>query len=55
MRSSQNIELINLALGSEVGDKTVFEYDKPNLNSPLPNAQYAVRFGDLQKDTSRGA
>jgi FkbM family methyltransferase len=45
MANAKNIELINLALGSEVGDKTMFEYDESVLNSLIPNAQFAVRFG----------
>lgn len=44
MRNAQNTELVNLALGSEVADKTMFEYDFSQINSLLPNAQPAVRF-----------
>ena len=45
MRNARNVEFVNLALGSEIADKTMFEYDQSGLNSLLPNAQFAVRFG----------
>jgi FkbM family methyltransferase len=45
MRKVRNVELVNLALGSEVAETAMFEYDSSKLNSLLPNAQYAVRFG----------
>jgi FkbM family methyltransferase len=44
MRNVQNTELVNLALGSEIADKTMFEYDFSPINSLLPNSQFAVRF-----------
>ena len=45
MKGVRNVELVNLALGSEIADKVMFEYDNSVLNSLLPNAQFAVRFG----------
>ena len=44
MRNVPNTELANLALGSEIADKTMFEYDLSQINSLLPNSQFAVRF-----------
>jgi FkbM family methyltransferase len=44
MKGIKNVELVNLALGSEIGDKVMFQYDSSDINSLLPNAQYAVRF-----------
>jgi FkbM family methyltransferase len=44
MRNVPNTELVNLALGSEIADKTMFEYDLSPVNSLLPNSQAAVRF-----------
>jgi FkbM family methyltransferase len=35
----------NLALGSETGSRELIEYDETRLNSLIPDAQYAVRFG----------
>ena len=47
-----NVELLNLALGSEVGEKTMFEYaNASRINSLLPDAQFAVLF--LDKDASK--
>ena len=43
-RGVENVELVNLAVGSEIATKTMFEYDMSVLNSLLPNAQFAVRF-----------
>src|SRR5262249_54292355 len=37
-------ELVNVAMGSEVGRTTMYEYEMSVLNSLLPNAQFAVRF-----------
>jgi FkbM family methyltransferase len=45
-----NVELLNLALGAEVGKRAMFEYDSSKINSLLPNAQYTVRF---DKDSTR--
>jgi len=45
-----NVELLNLALGSEVGKRVMFEYDNSVINSLLPDAQYTVRF---DKDANR--
>jgi FkbM family methyltransferase len=42
---ASNVELVNLALGSEGGDKVMFEYNCSLMNSLLPNAQGAVRWG----------
>jgi FkbM family methyltransferase len=39
-----NVELANLALGSEIGAKVMFDYDYSLINSLLPDAQFAVRF-----------
>ena len=39
-----NIELFNLALGSEIGEKTMFEYSNSRINSLRPNAQFVARF-----------
>src|SRR6266850_559546 len=41
----QKVELMNIALGSEIANKTMYEYDLSVLNSLVPNAQFAVRFG----------
>jgi FkbM family methyltransferase len=49
IRKYRNVELMNLALGSEIADKTMFEYDLSKLNSLLPNAQFAVRFGTVPR------
>ena len=44
----------NFALGSENGSVTFYEYDESVLNSLIPNAQYAVRFGkDARKLRAR--
>jgi FkbM family methyltransferase len=46
-----NVELLNLALGSEVGKVTMFEYDSSKLtdgstiNSLRPSGQFPARFG----------
>jgi FkbM family methyltransferase len=45
VREARNVELVNFALGSEIADIAMFEYDQPGWNSLLPNAQFAVRFG----------
>jgi hypothetical protein len=37
MRNVPNTKLVNLALGSEIADKTMFECDLPPVNSLLPN------------------
>jgi len=50
MANIPNVELLNVALGSEVGEKMMFEYDNSKINSLIPDAQYAVRFN---KDASR--
>jgi FkbM family methyltransferase len=44
MEKIPNVELLNVALGSEIGEKILFEYDASQINSLLPNAQFAVRF-----------
>jgi FkbM family methyltransferase len=49
MGNDQNTELVNVALGSEIADKAMFEYDSSMLNSLLPNAQFAIRFGKEAK------
>jgi FkbM family methyltransferase len=46
---STNVELINLALGSEGGDKVMFEYNCSLMNSLLPNAPGAVKWGPEAK------
>jgi FkbM family methyltransferase len=40
----RNVELANLALGSEIAAKVMFDYDNSLINSLLPDAQFAVRF-----------
>jgi FkbM family methyltransferase len=50
MAKIPNVELLNVALGSEIGEKMMFEYDFSPINSLLPNAQFAVRFS---KDASK--
>jgi FkbM family methyltransferase len=40
-----DVRLVNLALGAEGGERTMFVYDSSILNSLVPNAQFAVRFG----------
>ena len=45
MGTREKFEAFNLALGTTVGDCELFEYDDPVLNSLVPNAQFAVRFG----------
>jgi FkbM family methyltransferase len=42
-----NVELFNLALGSEPGQETMFEYDTlgSTINSLLPNRPYPARYG----------
>jgi FkbM family methyltransferase len=37
---------VNSALGSEVGEVEMFEYDNSKINSLTDEAQYAVRFGE---------
>lgn len=37
--------VINSALGSEIGEVEMFEYDNSKINSLTDKAQYAVRFG----------
>ncbi|WP_198164543.1 FkbM family methyltransferase [Rhodoplanes sp. Z2-YC6860] len=44
MKTAENVELVNFALGSEQGAKTMFEYDQSDINSLVPDAPYAVRF-----------
>jgi FkbM family methyltransferase len=36
---------VNAALGTEVGEAEMFEYDESKVNSLTPNAQYAMRYG----------
>src|SRR5262249_20570716 len=50
MASIPNVEFLNVALGSEIGEKAMFEYDSSVINSLLPNAPFAVRFN---KDASK--
>lgn len=50
MAKIPNVELLNLALSSEVGKNVMFEYENSKINSLLPNAQYVARFAD---DASR--
>jgi FkbM family methyltransferase len=45
--SNPNVEVVNLALGSEEGEKTMFQYEDSHLNSLAPNAQFAVRFDKI--------
>jgi FkbM family methyltransferase len=40
-----NLRCVNLALGSEAGELEMFEYESSVLNSMVPDAQFAVRFG----------
>lgn len=40
----RNVEVVNLALGSEKGEMTMFQYEDSHLNSLAPDAQFAVRF-----------
>jgi FkbM family methyltransferase len=42
---STNIHCFNLALGSQAGEFEMFEYESSALNSMVPDAQFAVRFG----------
>src|SRR5689334_17172807 len=42
--ATKNVQPVNLALGSDIGFKTMFEYEMSVINSLLPNAQFAVRF-----------
>jgi len=44
---------VNSALGSEIGEVEMFEYDNSKINSLTDKAQYAVRFG--QKSLRIGA
>jgi FkbM family methyltransferase len=39
------IELVQTALGAEAGDKIMHTYQVSLINSLVPNAQFAVRFG----------
>ena len=51
MKHAQNVELVNLALGSEAGTKTMYEYEGHDvLSSLVPNAQFSVRFGGSPKE-----
>lgn len=42
----------NMALGSEIGEATLFEYGSSTINSLVPNAPYAVRFSEVAKNLS---
>jgi FkbM family methyltransferase len=48
MKEFRNVELANLALGAEVGNKVMFEYESSALYSLLPDAQFVVRFGNKE-------
>jgi FkbM family methyltransferase len=50
MQKVPNVELLNVALGSDIGDKIMFEYDRSLLNSLLSNAPFAVRFANAAKE-----
>jgi FkbM family methyltransferase len=41
--------VINSALGSEIGEVGMFEYDNSSINSLTDNAPYAVRFGQKSR------
>jgi FkbM family methyltransferase len=42
---------VNSALGCEIGEVEMFEYDDPKINSLTDKAQYAVRFGEKSRCT----
>jgi FkbM family methyltransferase len=44
--------VINSALGSEIGEFEMFEYDDSKINSLTDKAQYAVRFGQESRRIS---
>jgi FkbM family methyltransferase len=44
----KNLQCVNLALGSQAGELEMFEYESASvLNSMVPDAQFAVRFGTV--------
>ena len=45
MRDEARFEGVNSALGSEVGEVEMFEYEGSKINSLTDKAQFAVRFG----------
>jgi FkbM family methyltransferase len=51
MKEHPRVDLINVALGSEVCDKNMFEYDASVLNSLVDDAQFAVRFSKVATTT----
>jgi FkbM family methyltransferase len=55
VKEHPRVDLINVALGSEIGDKTMFEYGgfdgASSLNSLVDDAQGAVRLGMKAKTT----
>jgi FkbM family methyltransferase len=40
-----NLHCVKLALGSQIGELDMFEYESSVLNSLVPDAQFAIRFG----------
>ena len=50
MRSFENLELVNMALGDKTAEVQMFEYDESVLNSLLPNAPFAVRFSKTPRE-----
>lgn len=38
---------VNVALGAQVGEAEMFEYDESKVNSLTPNAQFAMRYGKV--------
>jgi FkbM family methyltransferase len=45
MSDEARFQGVNSALGSEIGEVEMFEYDASKMNSLTDDAQYAVRFG----------
>ena len=45
MSDEAHFQGVNSALGSEIGEVEMFEYDGSKINSLTDDAQYAVRFG----------
>jgi FkbM family methyltransferase len=52
MSGKARFQAVNSALGSEIGEVEMFEYDNSNINSLTDRAQYAVRFGQRSRRIS---
>jgi FkbM family methyltransferase len=52
LRNEARIRMVNSALGFEIGEFEMFEYDNSKINSLTDRAPYAVRFGQKSRRIS---